>query len=209
VATQRLTKTTVQNLPSRDRVYIAYDNSLPGFGVRITPNGVRSWIVEYRPHGGGRAVGKRRITLGSTSVLTPDQAREAAGDVLAKVRFGEDAPHDRAARRESPMVFQLIEEYLGEEVRPTRKARTADLYEMYFRRHIRPALGAKRAREVTPNDVAKLHRKVGREAPVTANRVLALISSLYSWAARTGRVPRDLKPARGITPLGRWGGSDI
>jgi integrase len=199
VATQRLTKTTVQNLPTRDRVYIAYDNGLAGFGVRITAKGVRSWIVEYRPHGGGRGVGKRRITLGSTSVLTPDQAREAAGDVLAKVRFGEDAPHDRAARRRSPMVLELIEEYLREEVRPTRKARTAELNDMYFRRHICPALGAKRACEVTPNDVAKLHRRIGHEAPVTANRVVALISSLYSWAARTGRVPHEVKPARGIT----------
>jgi len=199
VATQKLTKTIVQNLPTRDRIYIGYDDSLAGFGVRITPNGVRSWIVEYRPYGGGRGVGKRRITLGSTSVLTPDQAREAAGDVLAKVRFGEDAPHDRAARRGSPMVSELIDEYMREEVCPTRKARTADLYYMYFRRHIRPELGTKRAREVRPNDVAKLHRKIGAKAPVTANRVVALISGLYSWAARTGRVPHDLKPARGIT----------
>jgi len=46
MATQNLTKTTGQNLPSRDRVYIAYDDSLSGFGCRVTPNGVRSWIVE-------------------------------------------------------------------------------------------------------------------------------------------------------------------
>ena len=199
MATQKLTKTTVQNLPSRDRVYIAYDDSLSGFGCRVTPNGVRSWIVEYRPHGGGRAVSKRRITLGSVSVLTPDQARDAAGDVLAKVRFGDDAPHDRAARRTSPMVSELIDAYMRQEVRPTRKARTADLYDMYFRRHIRPALGSKRAREVMPNDIAKLHRKIGAVAPVTANRVVALISGLYSWAARTDWVPQDLKPARGVT----------
>jgi integrase len=199
VATQRLTKITVQNLPIRDRVYIAYDDSLSGFGVRVTPNGVRSWIVEYRPHGGGRGVGKRRITLGSTSVLAPDQAREAAGDVLAKVRFGEDTPHDRATRRASPMVSELIDEYMREEVRPTRKKRTADLYDMYFRRHIRPELGTKRAREVTPNDIAKLHRKIGAKAAVTANRVVALISGLYSWAARAGRVPHGLKPASGVT----------
>jgi hypothetical protein len=116
LATRKLTKKTIDALPIRDRVYIAYDNVLPGFGCRVTPNGVRSWIIEYRPHGGGRSVGKRRITLGSVSVLTPDQAREAAGDVLAKVRFGEDAPHDRAARRSSPMVADLINEFMNEEI---------------------------------------------------------------------------------------------
>ena len=41
MATQNLTKTTGQNLPSRDRLYIAYDDSLSGFGCRVTPNGVR------------------------------------------------------------------------------------------------------------------------------------------------------------------------
>jgi hypothetical protein len=161
VATLKLTKKTIDALPIRDRVYIAYDNVLPGFGCRVTPNGARSWIVEYRPHGGGRSVGKRRITLGSVSVLTPDQAREAAGDVLAKVRFGDDGPHDRAARRSSPMLAELITEFMNEEIRPTRKPGTAALYDMYFRVHVRPALGTKRTREVTSTDVGKLHRKIG------------------------------------------------
>jgi integrase len=183
----------------RDRVYIAYDNVLPGFGCRVTPNGARSWIVEYRPHGGGRSVGKRRITLGPVSVLTPDQAREAAGDVLAKVRFGEDAPHDRAARRSSPMLADLSNEFMKEEIRPTRKPRTADLYDMYFRVHVRPALGSKRATEVTSADVGKLHRKIGTKTPVTANRIVALLSSLFSWAGRLGKVRQDFNPARGIT----------
>ena len=205
MATRKLTKTVVHSLPARDKVYIVYDDTLLGFGVRVTPNGARSWIVEYRPHGGGRGVGKRRITLGSITVLTPDQAREAAGDVLAKVRFGQDTPHDRAARRASPLLSELIDEFMREEVRPIRKPRTAELYELYFRRHVTPALGTKRAREVTAADVAKLHRKVGAKAQVTANRMVALISGLYSWAARTGRVPDDLRPARGITKFREQG----
>ncbi len=205
MATQKLTKTSVQELPPRDKVYIVYDSTLPGFGVRVTPNAARSWIVEYRPHGGGRGVGKRRITLGAVSVLTPDQARQAAGDVLAKVRFGENAPHDRAARRESPLVSELAEEFMREEVRPIRKSGTAALYDLYFRRHILPALGTKRAREVTNADVARLHRKIGANAPVTANRVVILISGLYSWAARAGRIPDGIKPARGITKFREQG----
>jgi integrase len=60
-------------------------------------------------------------------------------------------------------------------------------------------LGARRAREITLADVAKLHRKIGTQAPVTANRVVALISALFSWAARLGQVPEDCNPARGIT----------
>jgi integrase len=199
VATRKLTKRVIDSLPARDRTYIVYDDTLPGFGCRVTPNGSRSWVVEYRPHGGGRAIGKKRITLARVSVLTPDQAREAAGDVLANVRLGHDIVHDRAARRSSPTLSDLAEHYMREEICPTRKPRTAALYEMYFRVHILPVLGQKRAREVTPTDVAKLHRKIGAKTPVTANRLLALISALYTWASRVGDVPADLKPARGIT----------
>jgi hypothetical protein len=65
-------------------------------------------------------------TVGAPFFLA-DQAREAAGDVLARVRFGEDAPYDRAARRSSPMLADLITEFMNEEIRPTRKPRTADL----------------------------------------------------------------------------------
>jgi integrase len=199
VATRKLTKKVIDALPARNRTYIAYDDTLPGYGCRVTPRGSRSWVVEYRPHGGGRAVGKKRITLGPVSVLTPDQAREAASEVLARVRLGHDVVHDRAARRSSPTVADLAERYMSDAIRPIRKPRTAALYDMYFRVHILPTLGQKRAREVTPTDVARLHRKIGAKAPVTANRLLALISALYSWASRVGEVPDNIRPTRGIT----------
>ena len=97
------------------------------------------------------------------------------------------------------MVADLIDQFMNEEIRPTRKPRTTELYDMYFRVHVAPALGSKRAREVTSADVGKLHRKIGTKTPVTANRIVALLSSLFSWAAGRGRVPKDLNPARGIT----------
>jgi integrase len=197
--TQKLTKRAVDALQIRDRVYIVYDQALPGFGCRVTPRGARSWIVEYRPSGGGRRISKKRSTLGSASVLTPDQARQAAADVLARVRLGHDVPHDRATRRSASNLADLIERFICEEIRPTRKPRTSELYDMYFRVHVLPALGARKAREITVADVAKLHRKIGAKTPVTANRVIALLSTVFSWAARLGEVPEDVNPVRGLT----------
>jgi integrase len=51
---------------------------------------------------------------------------------------------------------------------------------------------------VTRAHVAKLHRSIGARTPVTANRVVTLISGLYSWAASVGEVPEDLHPAKGV-----------
>src|SRR5207237_271900 len=83
----KLAKRTVDALMPREKAYVAYDSELHGFGVRAS--GHKSFIVEYRPHGGGRGVATRRVTLGALGALTPDQARRAAQEALARIRLGE------------------------------------------------------------------------------------------------------------------------
>jgi len=51
----KITKRAVDALTPGERPYIAFDPDLAGFGVRVMPSGVMSYIVEYRPHGGGAA----------------------------------------------------------------------------------------------------------------------------------------------------------
>src|SRR6266496_5699821 len=50
----KLSKRTVDALKPGDNSFIAYDTSLKGFGVRVLPSGAKSWVIEYRPGGGGR-----------------------------------------------------------------------------------------------------------------------------------------------------------
>jgi integrase len=201
VATHDLSsKKTVHGLPiNPSKAYVAYDQKLSGFGVRVSPKGWRSWVVEYRPHGGGRTVAKKRITLGPIVTLTPDQARKAAREVLAQVYLGGQVELDRSGRRATPTIRRLADRFMQEEIARTRKPRTKDLYEMYFRVHVLPELGERRAREVSRADIMKLHQRIGKAAPVTANRVLTLLSGLYAWAQRTGALPEGSNPAREIT----------
>jgi hypothetical protein len=51
---------------------------LKGFGARVMPTGSKSWVIEYRPGAGGRAVSKKRISLGSTTVLQRARRRYAS-----------------------------------------------------------------------------------------------------------------------------------
>jgi integrase len=118
---------------------------------------------------------------------------------LARVRLGEDVAAERAELRRAPTIAELAQRYMTLEIRPTRKPRTAVLYESYFRLHVLPELGTRRARDVTRGDVAQLHRKIGAKTPAAANRVLTLISGLFSWAIKVGEIPEGLTPAKGIT----------
>lgn len=193
-----LSNKVVSALSRLARAYVAYDSKLPGFGCRVTPTGAKSWIVEYRPHGGGRRVAKRRMTLGPVSTVPADAARKLAGTLLARARLGEDVAGEKIARRRALTFSELVVRFMVEEIRPLRKASTADLYDMQFRLHVVPNLGTMRAVDVTRSHVARLHRAVGERTPATANRIVTLISGLYSWAASVGEVPDGLNPAKGV-----------
>ena len=59
---------------------IRWDDRLPGFGVRIYPNGKKSFVLSYRVNGR-----KRLMALGAYGVLTLDQARSRARRHLSHI----------------------------------------------------------------------------------------------------------------------------
>jgi len=121
----RLTKRVIDQFPAVDRARIFFDSELKDRGVRVMPTGLKTFIVEYRPGGGGRGVAKRRIKLGAYGELTPDQARSMACDALADVRRGGDPAGERAAVRSAPTVAEIVERFLRKEAMPKKKPQTA------------------------------------------------------------------------------------
>ena len=81
----KLTKRTVDALLPRKKPFIVFDADVKGFGLRIMPTGVKTFIFEYRPGAGGRGVAKRRLTLGRYGgAMTVDQARKAMSRLMLK-----------------------------------------------------------------------------------------------------------------------------
>jgi integrase len=195
--TAHLTKTTVDALTPGERVSIVYDTELTGFGVRITPAGSKSWIVEYRP-GGGRKSATRRMTLAPTTMLTAHEARKKARDLLAAARLGDDPAGKRRKNREVSTFRDFAERYLSEEAEIKLKGRTVANYRIYFRKHAVPRIGALKLNAVSKADIARLHRSIGQAMPATANRVVEVISSLYRYAETAGEVDEGFNPTRGI-----------
>jgi integrase len=138
------------------------------------------------------------MVLGSASTLTPDQARNAARDILARVALGEDPAASRSAAREMPTFREFAARYLAEEAKAKLKPRTVVNYEIYLRRHAIPLIGRMKLDKVAPSDIAKMHRRIGQTKPMTANRVVECISSIYRYAAISGLVLRGHNPASNI-----------
>ena len=91
-----LNKRNVDALKPAEKPYIAWDDRVTGFGLRVQPSGVRSYLVNYRAGAGGRKAANRRLVLGRHGRVTADQARRMAQETLGKVAAGEDPAAGRA-----------------------------------------------------------------------------------------------------------------
>lgn len=197
----RLTKSSVDALaPNPKRDVWLWDSELPGFGYRVTPNGARSFVVQYRTPQGRT----RRLRLARYGELTPDQARRAAAARLLEVRGGRDPSAERRAARvevEGPAtVAELADLWLSVQDQRASKgkvrSRTVAEYRRQIEREIAPRLGSRALSDLAPVDAQRLHDELVAR-PVLANRCLDLLSALWRWGEGHGYVAGP-NPCRSI-----------
>lgn len=193
----KLTKRVIDALPVRSARYDVYDTEIPGFAVRVTPDGVKSFSLLYRA-GTGRSAPKRRMTFGRYGALTVDQARKLAAATSAEVAKGADPAANRSAAQDAPTLSTLGADFLAD-VEDRRKPTTSGEYARLWKKHVVPALGTHRVAGVTPADVARLHRSM-RKTPYLANRVVSLLGSFYTYAERQGVRAKHTNPAHEVKP---------
>jgi integrase len=188
----KLTKRTVDALEVTVGDYLRWDHHLRGFGVRVYPSGKKTYLVQYRV---GRRT--RRITIGQHGVLTAEEARARARQLLGDVARGEDPSAARQERMRAPTVAGLCErfrdEYVDEHCKPT----TARDYRSIIKRFIRPRLGPLLIAEVTRADIVAFHHAL-RETPYQANRAASMLSKLFNLAEDWGLRQAGSNPARRI-----------
>ena len=81
----KITKRLVDASKLQPSEYFIWDSEIPGFGLRVLPSGRKGYVVQYRA---GRR--SRRISLGPSTVLTCEQARNRAITIIAAARNGGD-----------------------------------------------------------------------------------------------------------------------
>ncbi len=198
-SSKKLTKEIVDREAPKPARYELWDSTLPGLGLRVEPSGTKTFILRYRPLGTGRAGFKRFLKIGRYGPLTPEQARRKAKELLGQVANGKDPAADLAELRAAITVSDLAARYLQDEVGPKRKPGTAQLYGHYLNRFVVPEIGRLKGASVTRAVIAKLHVKLGKKQPVTANRVLATLSGMFAFGEKRNLLPAGhVNPAKGI-----------
>jgi integrase len=191
----RITKRSVDALlcpQGKDRE-VLWDDDLAGFGVVAFPSGTKSYVVQYRKNGLSR-----RANLGKHGRLTPEEARSEAKKLLGAVETGADPIAERKALRGGMTLLEAATLYLERHVDAKKKARTASEYRRLIEQRILPKLGGTRLVDLTRAHVIDLHLAISKETPVTANRAVAVLSALWSWAAKQEIVNAAENPASRI-----------
>ena len=173
-----LTERIVRDTKPGPKIRILWDSTVKGLGLRITPKGVKSYILNYRINGR-----ERRATLARASEISLKIARERAGDQLVRIRAGEDDPLERKQEaKEAPTVANGLRRFFDEFVPARQKlgrlsARTRTEYRWMARRYIEPSLGKLKIADVKRGDIERM------AAPLPGpqrNTLLKLTSRLFN-----------------------------
>jgi integrase len=193
----KITKRNVSAAPvpaDRDEYY--WDPDLKGFGLRVTPRGVKSYVVQYRL----RSRPARRLTLGiHGSPWTAEKAREEAQSLLIEVKKGND-PIETKRRRERDAKNLEFSGYVDRFVNGYLKEAWADSWQDAERRlktHVVPHLKGRALPEISAKDIGAVMDELRPQAALARNTD-AVLRLLFRWAAEPERKDIEHSPMVGM-----------
>ncbi|WP_395454649.1 tyrosine-type recombinase/integrase [Azospirillum melinis] len=173
--------------PASGRIELV-DDSLPGFILRITPTGAKTWAVRYKVR--GKSEPQRRYTIGPYPAVSLATARERARQILEAAHGGIDLPAqeagaEAAAQKAAEEAAELTIEKLSDryltEYRAHSRASSSENCERELR-YLTNDMGAAVVSTVTADDVKALVRRLTKDKPVMAARVWGRARAFLAWA---------------------------
>jgi integrase len=163
-----------------------FDAGLKGFAVRITGNGIKTFVIVY-----GKELDRRWETIGryDPKHLTLAKARKVAGDRLAEIRLG---IRPEAAAMSFAKAFELFKQTHTSQ---KNRVRTAKDTERLIKKHLIPKLGRKGVSDITTHEVMQIIDKL-LPTPGTCIHVFWAARLIFRWAAKRRLVPRS--PLEGV-----------
>lgn len=158
------------------------DGGMPGLYLVVQPSGAMSWAVRYRFDGR-----PRKLTIGAYPAFSLSDARKDASAVLRAVSEGRDPIEEKrqaAAERSdvSNTVDEILNTFISRYVKPNNRASTARETERFIDNEVRIRWGSRNIVSITKRDVVTLLDEiVDRGAPISANRVHAILRRFFNW----------------------------
>jgi integrase len=197
---QLLTHRTIETLRPAEAPYRVPAQRCKGLAVRVAPSGVKTWDLAFRIRGRAKM---RRLSLGRTTDVSLEQARERANELTSAARGGRDLIGEEGEARDAAAtrvtVGSLINLYLRRRV--VGRLRTAKSIESRLRRTLAPILQGYAA-DICRRDIREILDNIvdqgkGREA----EKRRQVCTAMFRWALSQDIVAAD--PTAGLEAYDR------
>lgn len=206
----KISKRTVEaaKVPADADAYY-WDSELQGFGLRVTPKGVRSYVLQYRMKG----CVARRTTLGKHGQLTADGAREVAKALRLDVAKGQD-PVDAKKKRARDARTLLFKDYADRFAEGYLKRKWPASWHNAKRQlelHAVPHFKGRAITEITTGEIKALLEAVSDRVGLARN-LYAVLNKMFRWAVKNEDLAKADNPMDSVdapdTPGARDRGLD-
>jgi integrase len=179
---QQLTDTELRNLPAPDAGQAQYpDGKIPGFGVRVTSNGLKTFYFTYRFQGRSR-----RMALGHYPSTSLKDARGKAHAAMTSLARGQDP------QVEAPKVSGFsaaLDEFVELYCKANNRASTALETERLLRSLFLPAWRSRHLTTIGKADVLAITDRLMRAGtPSAANHAFAAVRRFFNWSVERGMI---------------------
>ncbi len=192
MAKLNFTKAGLESLtiPAKGWAY-HYDLKVQGLGIGVGSTGKKSFIL-YRKINGK----PERIAIGPYPDLSIEQARGRASELNAAIANGANPAEIKRGRVVELVFGELFNQYIERHAKMNKKTWTED--QQRYNQYLAKPLGKKKLSSIDRKLIASIHSNITMAGhPTVANRVIALVSSVYGWALSAG-VWEQNNPARGV-----------
>jgi len=170
-----------------------WDAKLPGFGIRVAPSGLKSFVLVYRC-----ARRQRRLTIGRYPIVSLAEARALAMEALAKIARGvdpepekEEAPNNQHTFAEAVRAFVRL--HCERYNKPVTKKDTERILNTRFVR----VWGQRNLSDIKKSEILRiLDGIVAEDHPSAANHALAAIRKFFNWCVERGLLEHS--PCAGV-----------
>jgi len=188
----RLLKRTIDALKIDGSDYVVWDTQLLGFGIRVSPNGRKTFLIQYRFHGKSK-----RVSLGKYGLVTVDEARKEAHKILGVLASGKNPSIAVQRHIKSPTLNEVAKRFLDEYVSVRLKPGTQANYNQILKCYVLPVLGKRKIIDIMRADVATLHLSL-KHVPNQANRCVLVLSKIFNLCEEWGLREQSQNPCKHV-----------
>jgi len=176
------------------------DGKIPGFGVRVTAGGVKTFYLAYRFKGRSR-----RLNLGRYPFKTLAEARIEAHDAVAGLGKGRDPQSAKPQRRNT--FAAALDDFIENHCKRHNRASSAAETEKLLRGYFLPYWARRSVPDIGKSDVNEVIEGImQRGKPAAARHAFAAVRKFFNWAVDQGLV--ETSPCAGMKPPAKHNSRD-